>query len=257
MEKLKIPLEFKTDIPYSEAMNKIFNSADIKQIKALGLTRRDVEKQLAIYAQGPRFLNLNRPCTPGDGIVSFTAAERKKLISLFESEAGRYRLLKFVPASGAASRMFAEWFAAAEKNGFGDEKQNQSFRRDLQKMPFFAELQRHKGCVTQKNIPELLKAILLSDGLNYGWLPKALIPFHAYPEGEVRTALEEHLFEAANYIRDFQGVSRLHVTLSEEHIRHVKTRLKAVRKKYEALCGVDLKVTSFRAIAFHQYSGDQ
>ena len=222
-----------------------FTAQDLKQIKALGLTKRDVEKQLDVYARGPGYLMLSRPCVPGDGILSTTPAHRKKLVRQYEAEAAHHKLLKFVPASGAASRMFARWFSAAEKGSFGDSRSDRLFYSDLKKMPFMALLQQDLKAsryLEQKNISSLLDHILTEDGLHYGWLPKALIHFHAYPAGEMRTALEEHLVEAASYIRDPRGRCHLHVTLSEEHIKKVSAKIREVKHKYEDAFQVQVKV---------------
>lgn len=223
-----------------------FSREDMRQIKALGLARRDVEKQLAVYFQGPSFLKLNRPCTRGDGILAVTPAQRKALIRHFETEAVQFSLIKFVPASGAASRMFAHWFTAARQGGFGNASADLAFFRHLKKMPFtplLLQRQAARSDLKQKNISGLLEGILSEKGMNYGWLPKALIHFHAYPEGEVRTAFEEHLVEAASYIRDAGGTCRLHVTLSEEHIPKVKAKLREVKSRFENQFQVRLKVT--------------
>ncbi len=225
--------------------DNIFTREDLKQIRALGLSLRDVEKQLAVYAKGPSHLKLNRPCTLGDGIMSVTPEQRKKIVLLYESEAARRKLLKFVPASGAASRMFAQWFAASEKGSFGDRAADHSFHRDLKKMPFISLIEQHTAAgrhLKQKNISGLLAHILTEEGLHYGWLPKAMIHFHAYPEGEMRTAIEEHLVEAASFIRDTRGRCHLHVTLSEEHIQKVKAKIRDVRKKYEDRFQIRVKV---------------
>jgi len=222
-----------------------FTSQDLKQIKALGLTRRDVEKQLAVYDKGPGYLKLNRPCTPGDGILSVGAVQRKKLIGQYEAKASDYKLLKFVPASGAASRMFAQWFSAAEKGSFGDGLSDRLFYQDLKKMPFASLLEKDRTAgqyLKQKNISGVLNHILNEEGLHYGWLPKALIHFHAYPGGEIRTALEEHLVEAAGYISDRRGRCRLHVTLSEEHIKKVTAKIREIKRKYEDRFQVQIKV---------------
>ncbi len=230
-------------------MKKIhsFTRKDIEQIRALGLSASAVEKQLALYRRGTNFLKLNRSCTLTDGILSFTSAQRKKLIKKFESEGSHYKLLKFVPASGAASRMFADWFAAAEKGSFGEDHHDRLFFADLGKMPFSPLLQKDKAVreyLRQKNVKRVLDFILLSDGLNYGWLPKAVIPFHKYPKGEIRTALEEHLFEAASYIANNKGICRLHFTISAEHTKKVKEKIKDVKKKYERLCNVKFSIQS-------------
>lgn len=230
-------------------MKKIhsFSRKEIEQIKFLGMSPSVVEKQLALYRRGTNFIKLNRPCTLGDGILSFTAAQRKKLIKKFENEGNHYKLLKFVPASGVASRMFADWFAAAEKDGFGDDQIDGLFFTDLGEMPFFPLLEKDKAAceyLRQKNVKRILDFILLSDGFNFGWLPKALIPFHKYPKGEIRTALEEHLFEAASYIVNDNGICRLHFTISAEHTKNVKEKLKDVKKKYQRLCNVKFSIQS-------------
>ena len=179
----------------------LFSKNDIRQIKALGLSRQDVDKQLNTYRRGSVFFDLNRPCTVKDGIISVTPAQKKKLIALYENDAGKYKLLKFVPASGAASRMFVEWFSAGEKGGFGSPDLDRLFLQKLNKLAFSILIERNrqgKKFFDQKNIKNLLEFILLPGGLNFGQLPKALIPFHRYSSGETRTALEEHLGEAVN-----------------------------------------------------------
>lgn len=230
-------------------MKKIysFTRKDIEQMRALGLSPSAVEKQLALYRRGTNFLKLNRPCALRDGILFFTTTQRKKLIKKFEREGRQYKLLKFVPAAGAASRMFADWFAAAEKGSFGDDQHDRLFFADLGGMPFFPLIEKDKAAreyLKEKNVKRVLDFILLSNGLNYGWLPKALIPFHKYPKGEIRTALEEHLFEAASYIVNNKGICRLHFTISAEHTKNVKEKLKDVKKKYEKLCNVKFSIQS-------------
>lgn len=222
-----------------------FTKNDIEQIKALGLVPSDVHKQLEAYRRGSNYLKLIRPCVPNDGIRSFTTAERNGLINLYDAEAARYKILKFVPASGAASRMFTDWFAAAGQGGFGNAGLDRSFFADLKKMPFISLLQKDdtiRLMLKQKNVKTVLEYILLSTGLHFGWLPKALIPFHAYSSGTVRTALEEHLGEAADIMTNDEGICRLHFTISAEHAKAVKTLLRLVIPEYEKNCHVRFKV---------------
>ena len=223
----------------------LFSEKDLRQINKLSLTPRDVEKQMATYRHGSNYLKLNRPCAINDGILSIKKAAMDELIKLYEREAGKFRLLKFVPASGAASRMFAEWFSALEKGGLDSPVRKKSFLLALKKYPFYSLIkqnQRVSQFLDQKNIQSLLDYILSANGLNFGWLPKALIPFHLYRAGEARTALEEHLFEAAQYIRDAGGVCHLHFTISEEHKKDVAKKIKAVKSKYENLCRIKYKI---------------
>jgi len=226
--------------------NIFFPPKDIRQIERLGLDVKAVDKQLSLYRKGFKYLKLNRPCSVSDGILSFTQAQRKKLISLYEKESGKYTLMKFVPASGAASRMFAEWFSAKDNEGFGSEGLNQSFVRNLKQYPFYSFIKQDKQAlkyIKQKNIKSLLDYILSAKGLNYGWLPKALIPFHRYKRGEVRTALEEHLFEGAQYVRSEGDICHLHFTISPEHKNNVVQKIKAVKLQYEKLGRIKYKIT--------------
>ncbi len=224
----------------------ILSAKDIRQIKASGISPDGVEEQLAFYRRGSHYLKLHRPCAVKDGIVAIAPAQRKKLIDLYENQSGLYKIIKFVPASGAASRMFTDWFSASEKCGFGFRDLDRKFFRDLKQFPFFpliAENKTGSQLLQKKDIKRLLKYILTDEGLNYGNLPKALIPFHRYPEGKLRNALEEHLLEAAGYITGTNGVSHLHFTLAPEHKQDITKYLKKVMAKHESVCRRKYKVT--------------
>ena len=224
----------------------LFSKSDLQQMKNLGLSPGDVGKQLATYRYGSNFSKLNRPCIVKDGIISFTPAQRKKLIALYDKESVKYKLIKFVPASGAASRMFAEWFPASKNGSFGSAALDQSFFRDLKRFPFFSLIEKDKRgrmLLGKKNIKGLLNFILSSNCLNFGQIPKALIPFHRYFTGEIRTALEEHLCEAKQYICNKNGVCRLHFTLLRDQKTEVVRFLKTMIVKYEKLYKVKYKIT--------------
>ena len=239
----------------------IFSPKDIRQFKSLGISPASVEKQLAIYRQGSRYLKLNRPCAVKDGIVSITPAQKKKLIDLYESESGRYKLIKFVPASGAASRMFADWFSTAEKGTFGSKELDRKFFRDLKRLPFFSlivENKTGKELLNKKDIKGFLGFILGEGGLNYGNLPKALIPFHRYPEGNLRTALEEHLLEAAGYVAGTNGACRLHFTISTEHKQAISKYLRKLIAKHEDIFRGKYNVTlSHQSVSTNTIAADE
>jgi hypothetical protein len=112
-------------------------------------------------------------------------------------------------------------------------------------MPFFPVIEKDKAAreyLRQKNVKRVLDFILLSDGLNYGRLPKALVLFHAYSKSETRTALEEHIFEAANYIVDEKKICRLHFTISAQHAKQMKKKLAEAKKKYEEHCSIKFSI---------------
>ncbi len=231
--------------PRSGVSNNLFNAQDLRRIRSLGLRPSDVKKQLEAYRRGFSPLTLVRPCVPGDGIRSLSPAERRRLIRLYDAEASGHKMVKFVPASGAASRMFAGWYAAADRGTFGNDGLDRSFFRDLDRMPFVSLLKQNDGTrrmLRKKDVRAVLQSILLPDGLNFGGLPKALISFHAYRGGEVRTALEEHLREAADLIADRRGVCRLHFTVSAEHVQPVKSFLRLMVPRLEESCGVRFHV---------------
>lgn len=222
-----------------------FSKIDIAQIKSLGLTPPEVNKQLETYQREPSFLKLIRPCRPGDGIRSFTTFERNQLIKLYNDKAAQCRILKFVPASGAASRMFASWFAAAQRGGFGNAGLDRAFWADLKKMPFSPILEEQEAVrlmIKKKDIQAVLDYILTS-GLHFGSLPKALVPFHVYRNNDVRTALEEHIGEAANLLNGNHGeFCRLHFTVSADHYKIIKDLLSAIVPKYENYYGVKFRI---------------
>jgi hypothetical protein len=141
--------------------------------------------------------------------------------------------------------MFADWFAAAQKGTFGSTALDRSFLADLNKMPFISNLKKDRSVhqnIRQKNVGAVLDHILSPNGLRFGWLPKALIPFHTDRSGEVRTAFEEHLIEAAGFAVGNGRFCRLHYTVSPEHVRDIRAMMKHMLPRYEKRCGVRFKV---------------
>jgi hypothetical protein len=218
----------------------LFSADHIRQIRAHGLTEAQVLEQIERFKSGAAPIRLNRPCTVGDGILSIPAQDRDAFVKRHEREAARGRLMKFVPASGAPSRMFREWFLYLEGGCFDTEDAAHTFAVDIGKFAFYGDLDgwiSRKGqslaeWLAQGRYRDILAAILTSEGLNYGHLPKALLKFHAYPEGS-RTALEEHLVEAALYVQDCNRVCRAHFTVSEAHRHDVERYLSGIKKHYE------------------------
>lgn len=225
-------------------MGKIVSSWSAKdrdRIAAEGLTFGEVERQLTLFRRGVSPVRLSRPCHAGDGIVVLGATEEEEQLKVYEAALRTKRFIKFVPASGAASRMFKEWYRCLGEGGFSEKTKEDAFVSDLKRHCFFPDLQavvsaqRHdlEGLLKKRDNATILKYILTEEGLNYGRLPKALLKFHAYPEG-CRTALEEHLVEAALYARDGRNCSRLHFTVSSEHQNAVRRYLQQVIGSHES-----------------------
>jgi hypothetical protein len=218
-----------------------WSEGDRQSIAAQGLTIEEVDRQLSLFRRGVPSVRLNRPCVAGDGIVVIPESERPSLLATYEEARRTHRLVKFVPASGAASRMFREWYRCLAAGGFADEEARMALAGDLKRYAFFPDLratiatrgQDLESLIGKGENAAILKSVLTEEGLNYGCLPKALLKFHTYSEGS-RTALEEHLVEAALYARDAENVSRVHFTVSREHESAVRTLLSRVIRDYES-----------------------
>lgn len=207
---------------------------DLKQISQKGMSEKQVEQQLQQFETGFPFLKLEAAASIGHGIMAPDKTAQKRYIEAWETykQAG-HRVVKFVPASGAASRMFKDIFAFADApydvptTDF--EKQ---FFDNIRKFAFHDALDAACKKNTGKTISQLLsegqykavaRQMLESEGLNYGKLPKGMLLFHSYPEG-ARTPMEEHLVEAALYAAT-SGEAHVHFTVSHEHMDYFKQRV--------------------------------
>ncbi len=233
------------------------------EIVAHGLDLSDVDRQLELYVDPPAFARLIRPCTRGDGITVVDAAEQNRLASLFDDAIASREVVKFVPASGAASRMFKtplsylyaaapvrrSEVATAAASGDGAAKELLKLLDGLENFAFFDQLQSSMAAAgldvlevaRDGDVRALLEHLLTDKGMGYGELPKALLTFHGY--GDInRTAFEEHLVEAAAYARGEGDVCRLHFTVSPEHRAGFEALLSEVRARYEQQFGVRYEI---------------
>jgi hypothetical protein len=222
---------------------------DLRQLDAAGIPPAKARTQIAFFKKGVKPLKLNRPCTRGDGIVIIPEKDMTKMVELHDDAARGGRCMKFVPASGAASRMFAHWHDALAKGSFRGTEFGKTFADNLHRFAFFPDLKESMASQGQ-NVEHLLKGgelnhilhyILSSRGLNYGHLPKALLKFHSCPEGS-RTALEEHLVEAAFFTTAANRECRIHFTVSDEHLKQTTSFLAKIREGYENRLGVTFRI---------------
>ena len=230
----------------------MLSQEDLKQIAGKGITEAQVEAQLEEFKNGFPFLRIDAAAGIGNGIVAPGESERAKYIDAWNAyKAEGRKIVKFVPASGAASRMFKDMFAFL--GGSEDEPQTEFEKKyfdNIEKFAFYDELdeacKRNEG----KNITALLaegdyKAVvrnmLDAKGLNYGQLPKGLLLFHKYAEGP-RTPLEEHLVEGALYAAS-NGEAHIHFTVSHEHKELFKAKVTEKCGLYAAKYGIKYDVT--------------
>jgi hypothetical protein len=144
--------------------------------------------------------------------------------------------------------MFKNWYLYQQGRSVSGEFELK-FCRDIGSFAFYDDLKKVmaldgkeiESYLRPEKCPDIIEYITSAKGLNYGWLPKALIKFHVYP-GRSRTAMEEHLVEAAHYVRDGRNICRVHFTVSEEHESSFRNSLLEVKSYYENLFGVRYEV---------------
>ncbi len=220
------------------------NQSDINQIQELGKTPAQVLQQLEAFRNGFPFVRLKRPCLLGDGVAPLSDSEAERRMEDFRPHVGAGRVMKFVPASGAASRMFKPFFSIRKKvrDGLEIPRHQRDLMSSLPQFAFFDELratmQRHGQTLeTPIEPPSYRKALdyLLGErGLNYAHLPKGLILFHFYPDG-ARTAFEEHFVEAVRYVRDTRGRAWLHFTVPLDFQDFVAQHMDRARRRFRGL----------------------
>jgi len=202
-------------------------------LNSKGIAISDFEKQLADFKNGFPFLKIESAATVGNGVVRLKENEVKEFTTVWDSyKAEKHKVVKFVPASGAASRMFKDLFAFLEAAYDAPTTDFEKFFFDnLKHFAFYNELNEKCRATHGKDIAQLVEAgnhkaivatLLHTDGLNYGQLPKGLLLFHKYAEGE-RTAMEEHLVEAAQYAA-CGTEAHVHFTVSHEHLELFKEK---------------------------------
>ncbi len=229
----------------------MISNKDFKYLKSHHIQKETVEEQLNNFKYGLPEIKLTKIASIGNGIIQADEEYIQKCIEQFEYRKDMVSIVKMVPASGAASRMFKD-LAEFRHNYRGTEEeflklfQNKEcgsmhfFFRNLETLPFFNELKnslQEKGYYLDKLLEKreynfIIDEILYCDGLNYNKLPKGLLKFHSYKDGS-RTPLEEHLVEAANYCKNSKNLSKIHVTVSEEHLKKFQYHIKHNRKKFE------------------------
>jgi hypothetical protein len=222
---------------------------DLAQLSGRNISENQVIQQVAQLKRGTQFVQLMRPATLGDGILRLDEETVNMMTAVFDADKEFYQFTKFVPASGAASRMFKDLFAFVEsgkETNFTD-----IFFAHIHNFAFFDNLDAASLRLYGLNIDTMLKqgrkvkvvkALLSDDGLAYGKLPKALLKFHHY-EGFDRLALEEHLVEAAKYATDAEGCAKLHFTVSPEHEEPFKKTVNALKDSYEKAYNVRYDIT--------------
>lgn len=226
----------------------IFTDEELSLIKTSGRDIKCIEKQLEIFKNGIPYLSIERAATPDDGIL-LPCDKKEKYAKIGQETISAGKVCKFVPASGAASRMFSNLsrFSASGITDDSNENFISTFFDNLANFAFYDDLIKKCPEIKQKRNYsneeklEIVKALLETHGLNYGNLPKAILKFHKYKDGS-RTSIEEQIVESALYTRDKDNTCRLNLTVSKEHEEGIKALIQKVLPSYEKKYGVHYKI---------------
>ena len=201
-----------------------------------GLTPAALETQLKNFREGFPFLPVTRAASCGDGIRVLDAAGIEQAAARYDRAKESLRVVKFVPASGAATRMFKDLFE------FVREGRRTAVVGELlanrRRFAFWPELRTIIG-----DDADELRTVenIVAEGLRYGETPKGLVSFHRYGD-EVRKAVEEHLVEGAQYAAA-GGEVKIHVTVSPEHLTRFEALLAEKIPGYESRFGVKYRIS--------------
>ncbi|WP_458628515.1 DUF4301 family protein [Winogradskyella sp. PC D3.3] len=247
-----------------------FTENDIHQIESNDLTLFEVKKQIEIFETGIPFTNVSDAATLNHGIMPLNDAIIETYVALFEKEKDKKSLLKFVPASGAATRMFKFLFKFVSEYNSNEQSLNSYINRNnlrelslfmvgLEKFPFYnqvLELLKSKGIdyenlSNQEKVWHFAKAMLDENQLNFGNQPKGLLPFHHYKNNHISTAFEEHLYESALYASS-NGLAKLHFTISEVYEKKFIKEFKTIQNQIEQNTGVKFEIS----FSYQQQSTD-
>jgi hypothetical protein len=238
----------------------MFSEKDINQIHEKGITLDQVNNQIKRLKNGMSYSNLVSAATIGKGIEQYDEKEAQGFIKLYENRQDNLSIVKFVPASGAATRMFKFLFQFLQN--FNPSKESveryaekysdsliKVFWDYFEEFPFYNSVllkakQTHSNFESLSEADKCLqfvKTMLDEDQLNYSFFPKGLLPFHKYDESAI-TAFQEHLFESTLYASS-KGIANLHFTVSKQHHKYFSEELNRIKKVIEAQTNTTFSVS--------------
>ncbi len=227
----------------------MFSQKDLQQIRSKGISIDDINQQIKHFQQDFPPSDVTMPATPGMGIMLLNEGDQQHYKEVFLDNAPDFRIIRLVPASGAASRMFKSLFSAREEltgksiqqqlDWIAGNKEIRRFFKKLESYPFYEDISLKDG----DEPAVILDQLLGRDGLNYGNKPKGLLKFHKYSETDRRTAFEEHIREAVKYCESRDGMVRMHLTVSPDHLDGFQTEAARILPKIEQEKGVNIDLS--------------
>ncbi len=230
----------------------MLSQQDLNQLAAKGISEEKLNSQLEEFKTGFPFLKLEAAASVGKGIIAPTEADVKQYEEAWEQyKAQGHSIVKFVPASGAASRMFKDMFAFADADyDVPTTDFEKKYFDNIEKFAFYDALddacRKNLGAgvtelIANGRYKDVARNMLNADGLNYGQLPKGMLLFHKYSEGP-RTPMEEHLVEGALYAAS-DGKAAVHFTVSHDHLPMFKQRVAEKLDFYASKYGISYDIT--------------
>jgi hypothetical protein len=242
-------------------MGAILTTDDQRQIAERGMNLKDVEKQLQNFQDGFPPIPLVAAATVKHGIQQVTAKKIEELVELYRLYSEDHKVVKFVPASGAASRMFKHLYEFRSVYRGTSEDQLDLLKdrgpdsvyyffeniREFSFFPKFMDACENRGLdfetiMNESRYEKILNTLLTEKGMEFGNLPKALIPFHTYGD-EVRTAFAEHLTEAAHYAITGKKHCYIHFTSLPQHVELMETHFREIQKSYEEKFNIEYHIS--------------
>jgi len=244
-EKLRSEYNYRREFSLDNHYNTMFSQSDQQQILDRGATLSQVKEQIEHFKSGFPWMKIVGPATPERGIKVLDSQAVKAAVDYYQ-KADVHGKSKFVPASGAASRMFKDMFQGlAELEAGKDLPADAPGAKLVARIKDFAFYTPEVFGTPEDSREyrlETLKKLLKEDGLAYGSKPKGVLAFHRYPE-EVRTAIAEHLVEAQEYMRNADDTCNLTITISPEHQSLFEIAIGAIKEAYEKKYGVKYNIT--------------
>ena len=230
----------------------MLSQQDLNQLAAKGISEEKLNSQLEEFKTGFPFLKLEAAASVEKGIIAPTEADVKQYEEAWEQyKAQGHSIVKFVPASGAASRMFKDMFAFADADyDVPTTDFEKKYFDNIEKFAFYDALDDAcrknlgagvKELIADGRYKDVARNMLNADGLNYGQLPKGMLLFHKYSEGP-RTPMEEHLVEGALYAAS-DGKAAVHFTVSHDHLPMFKQRVAEKLDFYASKYGISYDIT--------------
>lgn len=237
-----------------------YTKEDLKTLKRRDLKTEQIDRQLENFQKGFHFVELSEPAVTDNGILRINPEDEEILLKNYDTACQSRTMIKMVPASGSATRMFKDLFHFLDTYEDSEEEflefiQKKGpgtihyFFEKLDELPFYNRLSAAlwkdgkdiEKMIAKREFKEILQYILTEKGLNYGNTPKGLVDFHIYRDF-VRTAFDEHIVEGALYCSNGK-TARLHFTVAEEYMPLFKNRLKKVTKVFEKMFNVKYEVS--------------